>query len=76
MSYEFMGPPSNPPNRGSAGVKTSKAKKKELMRLLRTSQYLPQTGEVVCRGSFSLGSACGHCGKCKWVTDRARLLTE
>ena len=76
MSDEFVGPPSNPPNRHSAGVKPSKAKKKDLMRLLRTAQYLPKKGEVVCRGSFSLGTACGHCGKCKWVADRARLLEE
>ena len=69
-----LGPPLKPPSRGSAVISPSKAKKRELVNLLRTSQYLPKKGEVVCRGSFSLGTACGHCGKCKWITNRARVL--
>ena len=42
--------------------------------LLKNATYKPDSNERVCRGSFSLGTACGTCGRCKWERNRSKLI--
>jgi hypothetical protein len=32
-------------------------------------EEMPQFAGAVCRGSVALGSACGHCERCKWIAE-------
>ena len=68
------GAPSNPPSRGSVVQPPIKAKKAKLIKLLMRSQYKPEPSETTCRGCVTLGTDCGHCGKCKWIAKRASIL--